>query len=158
MSSPSDVTSDSSGNIYVCDHGYNRVLIFPSLLSLQGVASSVIGQQKLYGIAVNWDSTDGRATPEGLAVPFGVFMDRRDTLYVSDSGNNRVVHFLRPATVLNVADYVPGAGVAQGGLAALFGSGLADTTSAPQSSALWSNALVNRSIFVNDTIAAPLFR
>ena len=107
MELPSDVTVDSGGNIYVCDRGSNRILIFPSLLLLPqsgGTASSVIGQQNLAGYLPNWNSTDGRATPEGLAIPFGVFMDRRDTLYVSDSGNNRVVHFLKPTAVVNVAD------------------------------------------------------
>jgi uncharacterized protein (TIGR03437 family) len=158
---PSDVTVDSNGNIYLCDRGYSRVLIFPSLLFLPasgGTATAVIGQQNLSGSAVNWDSTDGRATPEGLAIPFGVYMDRRDTLYVSDSGNNRVVHFLKPTAVLNVADYLPGAAVAQGGLAALFASGLADSTSDPQSSAPWATAILNRQISVNDTITAPLFQ
>jgi uncharacterized protein (TIGR03437 family) len=161
MRFPSDVTVDSSGNIYVCDSGYNRILIFPSLLFLTptgGVATSVIGQQNLGGSAPNWNSTDGRATPEGLAAPFTVFVDRRDTLYVGDAGNNRVVHFLKSAAVLNVADYLPGAAVAPGGLAALFGSGLADTTSDPQSSAPWATAILNREISVNDTIAAPLFQ
>jgi uncharacterized protein (TIGR03437 family) len=158
---PSDVTADSSGNIYISDHDYNRIVILPSLLFLPasgGVAKTVIGQQNLGGSAVNWNSTDGRATPEGLYHPFSVFMDRRDTLYVSDAGNNRVVHFLKPAAVLNVADYLQGAPVAQGGLAALFGSGLADTNSDPQSSPPWPTEILNRSIFVNDTIASALYQ
>jgi len=158
MRLPSDVTTDSSGNIYVCDRGYNRILVFPSLIFLPssgGVASSVIGQQNLGGSAVNWDSTDGRATPEGLAIPFSVFLDRRDTLYVSDAGNNRVVHFLTPASVLNLASYSSGAAVAQGCLAALFGSGLADTTSDLASAPL-PMATLNREILINDTITAAL--
>jgi len=99
MNFPSDVTADSSGNIYVCDSNYNRILIFPSLLFLQAsgvLASMVIGQSNLGGDSPNFNSTDGRATPEGLAAPFSVFVDRRDTLYVGDAGNNRVVHFLKP--------------------------------------------------------------
>jgi uncharacterized protein (TIGR03437 family) len=158
MRLPSDVTADSSGNIYVCDQGYNRILIFPSLIFLLtsgGVAKAVIGQQNLGGSAVNWNTTDGRATPEGLAIPFSVFLDRRDTLYVSDSGNNRVVHFLRPASVLNAASNLQGAAVAQGAIAALKGPGLADTTS-DVSSAPLPPAILNREILVNDTLGAAL--
>ena len=57
-----------------------------------------------------------------------------------------------------MADYMVGGAVAPGGLAALFGSGLADSTSDPQSSAPWPTAIVNREISVNDTTSAPLFQ
>ena len=55
------------------------------------------GQQTASGTNPNWDSPDGLATAEGLYSPVGVYLDRQDTLYVGDAGNNRVVQFLKPA-------------------------------------------------------------
>ena len=44
-------------------------------------------------------------------------------------GNNRVVQFLKPAAVVNAATFQASVPVAQGGLASLFGAGLAGDTS-----------------------------
>ncbi|HEY7617159.1 MAG TPA: NHL repeat-containing protein, partial [Terriglobales bacterium] len=100
---PADVVLDSNGNVYVSDSGNHRVLGFPSLIFLPlagATAMSVIGQPELAGNTPNWNSADGLATPQGLFSPIGLYMDRRDTLYVGDIGNNRVVHFLKPASVV----------------------------------------------------------
>ena len=159
LNKPTDVSLDSSGNIYVADFGHNRVLVFPSLVFLPvtgAAAASVIGQQSLSGTAPNWDSTNGSATAEGLYGPLGIYVDRQDTLYVGDSGNNRVVQFLKGAAVVNAATFQASVPVGQGGLASLFGPGLADhpetATTAP-----WPSTLANRQVIVNDNIVAPLY-
>jgi uncharacterized protein (TIGR03437 family) len=157
---PADVTLDSNGNIYVSDNGNNRVLGFSSLIFLPvagGTASGVIGQKDLGGSAANWNSTDGLATPEGLSGPLGLYMDRRDTLYVADSNNNRVVHYLKPASVVNAAHYLTGVPVGQGGLAALKSFGLSDTSAPPATDTPWLTALANRQVVFNDTIVSPLY-
>lgn len=157
--SPTDVTVDSAGNIYVSDHGNNRVLIFPSLifLSLSGSSpTGVLGQQGVAGSAVNWDSTNGLATADALFGPAGVYVDRQDTLYVGDAGNNRVLQFLKAGTVVNAATFQSSAPLGQGALATLFGSGLAADT-ATISTAPWPGSLVNRQIVINDQLQAPLY-
>lgn len=155
---PVDVALDSSGSIYVADKGNNRVLVFTSLLFLPvsgASASSVVGQNGVSGAAANWDSTDGLATAEGLAAPAGVFLDRRDTLYVGDSSNNRVVHILKPVTVVNAAHFQASVPVAQAGLVTLFGAGLADKAGSASSTPL-PGAIGNREIVINDQLTAPL--
>ncbi len=156
---PTDVDVDSGGNIYVADYGNNRVLEFPSLVFLPvtgAAASSVVGQQSASGTAANWDSTNGAATPEGLYGPLGIYLDRQDTLYVGDSGNNRVVQFLKAAAVVNAATYQASVPVGQGALASLFGAGLAGSADSAANTPLPST-LVNRQIIVNDNIIAPLY-
>ena len=77
---PRGVALDSIGNIYIADSGNNRVVIFPSLLSLAltgASASSVIGQGDLNGAAPNWNTPDGLPTPEGVYLPGAVWLDRR---------------------------------------------------------------------------------
>jgi hypothetical protein len=104
--SPIDVTQDSGGNIFVSDSGNNRVVIYHALLSLLTGSRDpylAIGQQNLQGSAPNWDTPDGLATPEGLVAPLGILVDRQGTLYVGDAGNNRVLHFLKPVSVVNAA-------------------------------------------------------
>ena len=165
LRSPTDVDLDSSADIYVSDYGNNRVLEFSSFVFLPvtgATATAAVGQSSIAGIAVNWNSPDGLATPEGLFSPAGIYMDRQDTLYVADAGNSRVVHFLKPAAVVSAATYQPSVPVAGGSLAALFGSGLVTAVSGqpPTSSASgapWPTGMLNRQVVVNDQITSPIY-
>ena len=159
LRAPRDVALDSHGSLYISDSGNNRVLVFPSLLfaaAAGATATGVVGQNTFYGTAPNWNTTDGRATPEGLYGPLGIYVDRRDTLYVGDAGNNRMVHFLKAAPVVNAANFQVGVPVAPGSLASLFSTSLADRADAA-SSMPWPASLVNRELIVNDTVTAPLY-
>ena len=150
---------DSSGTIYVADYGNNRVLIYPSLVFLPlsgGTPTGVVGQQTPTGIAPNYDSPDGLATAEGLYAPLGIYVDRQDTLYVGDTGNNRVAQFLKAATVVNAATYQASVPVAQGSLATLFGGGLTSDT-VTISSTTWPKTAANRQLVVNDDLQAPIY-
>jgi uncharacterized protein (TIGR03437 family) len=150
---------DSGGNIYVADNGDNRVLVFPSLvfLPVAGAApTGVIGQQNTSGTAPNWDSPDGLATADGLYAPVGIYVDRQDTLYVGDVGNNRVVQFLKAASVVNAATFQASGAVAPGSLATLFGTALA-TDTATISATTWPTSAVNRQVVINDSLPAPIY-
>jgi DNA-binding beta-propeller fold protein YncE len=158
LKSPYDVAVDSAANLYVADFGNNRVLTFQPLvfLPVAGAApTAVVGQRELTGTSPNWNGTAGAATSESLFGPAGLFLDRQDTLYVGDTGNNRVVHFLKAASVVNSATYLRGVPVAPGALAAAFGTDLA-TESSTADGAPWPATLGNREIVFNDEIAAPL--
>lgn len=159
LKAPQDVAVDSSGSIYVSDQGNNRVLVFSSLvfLPLSGATpSSVTGQGTANGTAANWDANNGLSTSDGLYAPAGLYIDRQDTLYVGDAGNNRVLHFLKAGVVVNAATYQTSVPLAQGGLATLFGNGLvSDTATAPSSP--WPPALLNRQVVINDQLPAPLY-
>jgi len=162
LHSPLDVALDSGGNIFVSDTANNRVLIFPSLANLLvsvGPPYSgylAIGQQKLTGMAADWDTPDGLATPEGLAGPVGLLVDRQDTLYVGDTGNNRVVQFLKQVTVENTATASSSAPVGQGSWCTLSGSALATKTGKTKSTGALPMSLADRVLMVNDTLLAPV--
>ena len=156
---PSDVAVDSSGNIYVADNGNNRVQVFPSLVFLPitgATPTAVVGQPSLSGTAANWNTPDGLATAEGLYGPVGIYIDRQDTLYVGDAGNNRLVHFLKAASVVNAATFQTSVPVAQGALASLFGGGLA-TDTATISATTWPRTVVNRQLVINDQLQSPIY-
>ena len=156
--SPSDVAADANGSVYVCDAGGNRVLVFPSLLFLPasgGTAIAAIGQRDANTTGPNWNSPDGLATAEGLAGPLGILIDRRDTLYIGDAGNNRVLHFLKPAIAVSAAHFQTGVPVAQGALVTLFGQGLAENAE-KASDVPWPFSLGGREVVVNDDLKAPL--
>ncbi|HEV3199443.1 MAG TPA: hypothetical protein VGZ73_16175, partial [Bryobacteraceae bacterium] len=159
LKAPYDVTVDSTGSIYVADSGNNRVLIFTPLVFLPiagASATSVVGQPNVTGIAPNWDSPDGLATADSLFDPVGLYIDRQDTLYVGDAGNNRLLQFLKAASVVNSATFQSGVPVGQGSIATLFGSGLASGT-ATVSATVWPTTLMNRQVVFNDQIQAPIY-
>ncbi len=166
---PTDVGLDSYGFIYVVDFSTNRVLVFPSLIFLPltgGAPVGVVGQRDLNSNAPNWDSTTaGLATAKGLFAPLGLFVDRRDTLYVADLGNNRVVHFLRASALANAATLQREAPLALGGLVTLFASSLTDTASdetvpsvwADKPRGDWTTVASGREVVINDQLPAPIY-
>lgn len=159
LRSPSDVAVDSTGNIYIADNGNNRVLSFDSLVFLPigaAAAAGVLGQQNTSGTNPNGTSPDGLPTAASLFGPTGLYVDRQDTLYVGDIGNNRVLQFLKAASVSNAAALQPSVPVAQGSLATIKGSGLAaDQQTAAEMP--WPLSLMNRQIVVNDELMSPLY-
>ena len=150
---------DSAGIIYVADRGNNRVLIYQSLVFLplsSATPIGVVGQQAVNGTAANWNSPDGLATAVGLDTPSGLYLDRQDTLYVGDTGNSRVLQFLKTAAVVNAATFQASVPVGQGALATLFGNALAsDKTSATTTP--WPGMMLNRQLVINDELVAPLY-
>jgi uncharacterized protein (TIGR03437 family) len=152
-----DVATDSAGQIYVSDNGNNRVLVFPNLIFLPiaaATATAAVGQRDLSGSGANWNSGDALATSGSLYSPLGVYIDRRDTLYVGDAGNNRVVHFLRSVDVSHAANS-QASSLARGGLASLSGEGLSDDEATVDAPPL-QPSLANREIVFNDEVRAPL--
>lgn len=158
LRTPSDVGVDSSGNIYVSDSGNNRVLQFPSLLFLpltSAAATQVLGQRDLNSSTPNWNSSDGQATPQSLYAPLGMFVDRRDTLYVGDAGNSRVLHFLKSAAITHAANPQAGVPLARGGMALITGSGLTDSGQNAPGTPLPSS-LAGREVVIGDDLRSPL--
>jgi NHL repeat len=84
LSQPSDVTLDSSGNLYVADADNNRVLYFPT-----GSTTAT----RVYGQFGRFTSNFGSVSANGLNQPWGVTLDSSDNLYVADADNNRILYF-----------------------------------------------------------------
>jgi hypothetical protein len=80
LSGPLDVTVDSTSlqySIYVSDTGNSRVIVFPSLASL-----AQEGQAATAGLT---SPSCAAATASSLCSPVGIFLDRKNTLYVADA-------------------------------------------------------------------------
>jgi len=89
LSLPSSVAFDKSGNLWTADELNNRVLEFPSPLSTGTNATVAIGQMSL-----TLESPGNGQS--GLYVPFDAVVDGSGNLWVSDSGNNRILEFKAP--------------------------------------------------------------
>lgn len=157
LRTPASIAIDSKGRVFVGDLGNNRILQFPSLLLLQpgdSNAESVFGQSSLTTALINFDSRDGQATERGISQPLGLFADRMGTLYIGDTGNNRVIHVLLRATVANAANPQT-TSVARGSLAWIQGQELTDGT-AEEGSAPLPMSLADRELIFNQEHTAPL--
>jgi uncharacterized protein (TIGR03437 family) len=86
LASPRHVAVDSAANLYVTDSGTNRVLIYPNTPSAPNAdvsAAYVIGHSS-FTVA----SSGGAGA---LKAPVGVGIDSNGSIYVADTGNNRVL-------------------------------------------------------------------
>jgi sugar lactone lactonase YvrE len=99
FNSPSDITQDSLGNIYIADSGNNRI----RKISTSGVITTFAG---------GGTSTDEsvQATTAQLNNPSSVFVDVLGSVYISDSGNNKI----RKVDTSGVITTVAGGGLSTG--------------------------------------------
>ena len=94
LSSPTAIAFDPEGNLYIADTGNNRI----RRVGRDGIITTVAGTgRRGYG---GDDGPAARAllnSPEGIAVGFG------DSVYVADTGNNRVRMISADGTISTVA-------------------------------------------------------
>ncbi len=110
LCNPTAVAVDSSGHLYVADANDSRVLEYndpfgagsPFGLS----ANRVFGQSNVFTTTACDLGTD-TINNSTMCTPDGVALDTSGDLYVSDSGNNRVLEFNQPLATPNL---ITGAG------------------------------------------------
>ncbi|MBI5030660.1 MAG: cadherin-like beta sandwich domain-containing protein [Chloroflexi bacterium] len=102
----------STGKLFVADYVNNRVLRFTGGVAFTNgaAAEAVLGQP-------DFATTDSGTTQNKIGSPSGVFVDSSGRLWVSDTGNNRVLRFdgasskasgANADAVLGQADFVSG--------------------------------------------------
>ncbi len=96
LSTAEGITFDSSGNLWVADNLNGRVLEFNPPFSTYMNASLAIGKLNLTSIS-NGCSVGYLACQSSLSGPWGVSFDSSGNLWVSDTGDNRILEF-GPAT------------------------------------------------------------
>ncbi len=99
--SPDGIAFDKSGNLWVADTGFNRVLKFVPPFTIGENATLVIGQS-------NFTSTDAVLSATGLNQPYGLAFDKDGNLWVADTNNNRVVEYKTPLTTGEATSLVLG--------------------------------------------------
>ncbi|MES2536338.1 MAG: NHL repeat-containing protein [Pseudomonadota bacterium] len=80
LASPSGITADSSGNLYVSDRGNQTI----RKITPAGVVTT------LAGMAGNAGSSDGTGSAARFQNPYGVAADGAGNLYVADMGNHTI--------------------------------------------------------------------
>jgi sugar lactone lactonase YvrE len=129
LSSPSGITFDPNGNLWVADRGNSRVVEFSSPFSTGMGASLVLGQQ---GFGFSTAATSAN----GLRAPYSVTADSAGNVWVSDSGNNRLAMFSAPVTTTSSTTS-----------SSTTSTGSTSTTSTSSSSSTTSSTSTTSSIF-----------
>ena len=81
--SPSGVTVDSNGNLYVASEPTSQILEFQQALALPNTTT----------VNLTIGSNGMGATSASLSFPMGLAIDGNNSLYVADEGNNRALRF-----------------------------------------------------------------
>jgi DNA-binding CsgD family transcriptional regulator/sugar lactone lactonase YvrE len=96
LNSPLGLALDNKGSLYIADSGNNRVR---RVDSVTGIITTVAGSSAAYG-----DTGDeGQATKARLALPAGVVIGSDGSIYIADTGNNRVRRVSRNGVITAVA-------------------------------------------------------
>ncbi len=102
LSAPSGVATDSSGNLFVADSGNNRVLEFAAPSAACGPYPCVDSAPaiRVFGTCGSFQASactpPGSVSASSLLDPSAVAFDRAGDLFISDSGNSRVLEFTPP--------------------------------------------------------------
>jgi large repetitive protein len=109
LDTPSGITIDGAGNLYIADTGNN---VIRKITAATGIITTVAGD----GTAgANGDG--GRATSAKLNAPWGVTVDNSGNLYIADT-NNHLIRLVTAAT--GIISVVAGNGANAGGGAGTF--------------------------------------
>ncbi len=98
---PVIIKFDDSGNLWVADYGYDRVLEYAHPFSNHEAASVVIGEASFTSVTFVTNSTNLNG-PEGLA------FDSGNNLWVADGAHDRVLEFAYPFSNHEAASIVIG--------------------------------------------------
>ena len=79
---PTNIAIDSAGNLYIADQ--NNVAI--RRISTSGIITTVAGTNGQWG----YGGDGGQATKATMSAPQGVTVDASGTMYIADSGNQRI--------------------------------------------------------------------
>jgi NHL repeat. len=94
---PVALAFDSTGNLWLTDFGFNRVLEYVPPFSNGMAATTVLGQVDFMHGDPNQNSN--RPTANTLTGPWGLAFDSNGNLNVTDTGNNRVLIFKPPLSM-----------------------------------------------------------
>lgn len=89
--SPDGIAFDKSGNLWIVDTGFNRLLEFFPPFTDGEKASLVLGQD-------DFVSTNPALSATGLDQPYGITFDNDGNMWVADTNNNRIVEYRTPFT------------------------------------------------------------
>ena len=97
LSGSTALAIDNAGHLYAADTANNRVLGWHSEAALVTgqPADLVVGQIDLYSVLANSNGSSN-ANFTNLSSPSGVAVDSKGNLYVSDTGNGRVLEYNAP--------------------------------------------------------------
>lgn len=114
---PTGMAVDASGNLYVADSGNNRILRYPAPMSQPTgyqFPDLIVGQSTFSGSSANSGGVSAKTLflYAGSTTHIGVAIDPAGNLWVTDSGNNRVVRY--PAASLKANQNGPAADVVIG--------------------------------------------
>jgi uncharacterized repeat protein (TIGR02543 family) len=100
LGSPTDAAADAAGNLYIVDHGNNRIR---RVAAGSGIITTVAGTGTL-----GFSGDGGPATAAEIYSPFSIAADAAGNLYIADSYNYRI---RRVDAVTGIITTVAGTGV-----------------------------------------------
>lgn len=105
LNKPRAVTVDTNGNVWVADTQNHRILKFSMPTTSGQAAELVLGQADFYSNLPNRGNLPGAET---LQTPLSLRTDAAGNLWVSDSGNRRVLRYNTPSVNGSSASVVLG--------------------------------------------------
>lgn len=134
---PTGAAFDPAGNLYVADTQNNRLLVYYASVLAGAVesgtaaavnASAVFGQAASFSAGLCNGPAGGAPDAATLCLPEGIAFDASGNLYVTDSGNNRVLGVARPLADSAAPNYLATMVFGQGSFADLSVPAAAFTT------------------------------